>query len=90
MEGGAGKPLSQAGGCHCSVCMGCIILNWSCAILGGMETTAGGGREGGREEGGRKGQKEGGKKTEKRGGEGGGREQRMGRRKYMQRREREA
>ena len=40
MEGGAGKPLSQAGGCHCSVSMGCIILNWSCTILGGMETAA--------------------------------------------------
>ena len=47
MEGGAGKPLSQARGCHCSVCMGCIILNWLCTVLGGMETTAGGGREGG-------------------------------------------
>ena len=43
--------------------MGCIILNWSCAILGGMETTAGGGRDGGTKgkmegEGGMKGRKE--------------------------------
>ena len=68
MEGGAGKPLSQAGGCHCSVCMGCIILNWSCAILGGMETTAGGGREGGtmrlREGGGREEGAEGGREED--------------------------
>ena len=50
----------------------------------------GGREEGWREDGERKGRKEGGMKTEKRGREGGGWEQRMGRRKYMQRREREA
>ena len=59
------KPLSQTGGCHCSVSMGCIILNWSCTILGRMETTAvqgsGGGREDGRgREGGREVEREGG------------------------------
>ena len=67
MEGGAGKPLSQAGGCHCFVSMGCIILNWSCTVLGRMETTVvqgsgergrKRGREGGRE-GGRMGLREG-------------------------------